>query len=1454
MKLWPSGRPGLHKISRIYVANAGIKLAWYDGLLLQFTDTESDEPTHTIYNLVNQGGKTTFLSLVFSTFDTPKDRFLQHLTNRGQRFEDYFDRDGLPGFIVVEWHLPGDMFNTKSLVTGQIVVMKKAGDTFEPDRIFFWFHGSDELSLESIPGPKLKGGQELRSRDQVMRWLHEMRIKHPGHFEYTTSQTDWRQALESEGLDVEMLRHQVDFNRKEGSMDEAFLDFKTEYDFTRRFLSLAMDTRAADGVRELVASHCRRMTRRKPLEDSRLQLEKLSDTFAGFASASRDYLAADVQRQTTEMDVAVACSTLDGRARERLAAADEQTQFAEAQERAEGVFRQQKVSQLKETEAYRQELLRRTEAAAKAKFETTKDEVSSAERKISLYQAAELLAEHELREGEVNQLNQAIEAAHADIRPFREDLSHKAALLRLALGDNHKDRAGQAEAAKFAAQVASEQLKLLGENERQLHQDQTSSEREGAQLEQRIGDAERRRALLVKEGILAEEELPEAALGRLGTAAIDLERKEEESETRAKSHEDQIEVIQAALLTISTEKAQRTTEAEQLDLEINEAQSWHDRLKHDPVLTRAIGAEVVDPDSEALSPSLTRFLLRTQDELSEAELVLARLEEDDESIRDTGLAGNDPDISRIVRHLSDAGVANAAPHAEYLAEVLPQAEAARAVVMSNPGRFLGVAVANTTQLELAREALKTAPSINKPVVISIASDQVFAASADHIVAPPGDDSFYNYSAAQARATKLAEKISQAQHARDELRNYLKLAHDAEAHLKHYQTKYGHGRRSQMRQELNQVRSKVQGLETELGTSKQNLDLERTGAKTEREEAKRCASRLANLQGQIQHLQTFITEYTVNLAKWKARLAEVKLLIEQSIVDLEGLSTRKNGLEEERNKQLESEIRLRSDATALADECAALPPNEILISAEDELAAKSRPLDVLRSEYRTAETILRRVEEDKTGHLVIQRDAVKSTASAVQEKFLDAAIGLDIEEIRAHMTGDYRNAVQLIKAQKSEAENRHTRAAESRAIALQNLTDFQRKRTYPDYSIPGIDSQPDGGLAFRLSDAEQQARRLAESESDAQTQARDALAKAKDLKQESETYANQAATLKGLLAADAVLPPADPVQFSSTTGIGEICEKLARALKEAGSRLERAHKAAHHAHEKVQLIVGDESFIKVDAELSVTLKSNPLDATIQDYARIEAAITDRMAAVVGELSTMNQDFERATEQLVGLVNTAIRLLHRAAEDMKLPDNVPVVGGQTVVKMSRTLFTLTHEGRRAGLKPYMETLAADGNIPESGAALATQALLRLANDRLGIRILKMVEITDEQYVPVDRLSHSGAERISMALLLYFIIAKLRYEQRAQQRKAQGGVLILDNPFAKATARPIWQAILSLADSMGVQLIIATGMKEYDTLSVFRRFLRLAKSERNMTTGRTHVSVADFNFRPELVKETA
>src|SRR5690606_15341034 len=117
------------------------------------------------------------------------------------------------------------------------------------------------------------------------------------------------------------------------------------------------------------------------------------------------------------------------------------------------------------------------------------------------------------------------------------------------------------------------------------------------------------------------------------------------------------------------------------------------------------------------------------------------------------------------------------------------------------------------------------------------------------------------------------------------------------------------------------------------------------------------------------------------------------------------------------------------------------------------------------------------------------------------------------------------------------------------------------------------------------------------------------------------------------------------------------------------------------------------------------------------------------------------FERAVIELLQLVNDALGLFKRATEALRLPDDVPRVAGRTVLSMPRSIFQLTHEARRERLGPLLDRLAADGNVPENGAALATAAVMELGHGRLGLKLLKVVEIADEQYVPVEKLSRSG-----------------------------------------------------------------------------------------------------------------
>jgi hypothetical protein len=93
----------------------------------------------------------------------------------------------------------------------------------------------------------------------------------------------------------------------------------------------------------------------------------------------------------------------------------------------------------------------------------------------------------------------------------------------------------------------------------------------------------------------------------------------------------------------------------------------------------------------------------------------------------------------------------------------------------------------------------------------------------------------------------------------------------------------------------------------------------------------------------------------------------------------------------------------------------------------------------------------------------------------------------------------------------------------------------------------------------------------------------------------------------------------------------------------------------------------------------------------------------------------------------------------------------------------------------------------------------------------------------------------------------VVKLRAENRA--RRADGGPLILDNPFAKMNLESLWRTVRSLADSVGVQCIFATILEDKNALAVFDRLIELRPGPVNRRTERRHVEAVDVTFKPAV-----
>jgi hypothetical protein len=1441
----------MHKALRFYIANAGFKLAWYDGQLLPFTDLGTGAPAHTILNLVNQGGKTTLLALLLSIFDPAKNRFLQTMSTPAHTFDDYFDKQGLPGIMAIEWHTPGDLVTpVRPLVTGQIVCMKKTGDGLEPERWFFYFYANQDLRLESLPGPNLEGSK-LRvcaNYDDVRRWMKETRDAHSGNFDFIQGQTEWRSMLESLGLDVEMIKQQVDFNKREGAMDESFLDFKTEHDFVRRFLSLALDATKADSVRELVATHCRRMARRKPLQEALGQLTRLDAVFGPFAEAAVAHATAKDVFATAERRIAAARATLAARAEGRRTDAQRASELASVQEAVASQAGTEKLANDKDAEAYTAEVKRRQRVTAVATRDAAKKQLAECRRFVRLLSAAQLQGEIDAAQAAVAQFDQSIELANQnEVLPLRNELGQCAAEYAYALDQATREKS----AWKSAEEGKRRDLdaKLLGVRTKESElQAQVGSLREAAgKAKNFIEVAQTQRARLVREGSLVE--AVDAPLALKAVEAQQAAHKTRVHEIEEAANQAGASERQATKLVGELATAQALASAQQgvLQSTIKEGDDILNKLRGLRIIRRAASSEAPEMDSEVLPSRLTQLIEQLRQQHNAARVELARLEEARTSIEYTRLAGQDPDVAKVVRALADAGVKNVRSHASYVAEVVPDEKLARQVATSDPARFLGVAVNTPAQLEEAKTALSTDLHLARPVQVSVATDKSQPTNATAFVVP-GDDALYHFAAAQRRLLSIAPDEERATRQAQTLQDQLDEASEAKHELDDYRGRFGDGKLTTLRGQLEAIDGSLREVARKIMESKVDIVRFQSEEAAHRTAAAQTRTQIARLDMVAGNLRGYIEQFESHLPARNLELLQHTKQVEELGLALAELGNTKTDLEAQRLNVVDLINSLANDIQALSKTRGDVAYVDANHDAAEALRMAPRPLETLKVTYEGAASALKAVEEEKTGPLVAERKARREELGRHRARWDQDFKDIADAELQGLVGVDYARESGIASEAVRSAEAVHDKAVREEGAANRAEEDFQKGRVYKGHTIAGVELLTDGELAFALETARNLYVRSAEQEATALVESGKAKKDADRLATAARQLEDSAKHLAGLVPEDADMGVDDETLFPVGSEVSDVCEKLGRGLNTARSAVEKSKEVANRWHDQVRSIAAEDTFEKTDLALAMAIRANTLDTAMNDHARISRALADRKAAVQSELETMHADFNRAAEELHGLVDTALRVLRRATETLALPESAPIVGGLTVLKMPKTVSHMGPGERKDRLRPYLEELIADGNIPETGAALTTFAVMRLGHGHLGLRILKIVADKDEQYILVDRMSHSGAEKIAMALFLYFVIARLRYEQRAHAKKAEGGVLFLDNPFAKATARPIWQAIVGLADSMGVQLIITTGIKEYEALSVFKRFIRLAPGQENRTNSRRHIRVVDYQFRPE------
>ena len=856
-------------VTRIHLSDCGWREAFYPGTTIDLRNPRTGRPEHTVFSLENTGGKTSFLALVLSCFDPHEKRFLKTLIRPNQKFGDYFG--SVPAFILVEWDLSGgqeSLLEPLRLVTGQIVVPRGEDRERELDRHFFAFRTAPGLALESIPAPGLEGfdrSGRLNGHRDVTRWLHEMRSGYPGNFQNFAKHKDWKSRLAQEKIDTELLANQVDFNRSEGGIED-FLNFRNESQFVRKFLSMTVPDSEAVAVRGVLADHVRRLSDLPQLQRRRGALRELAERFAPFvetADAERSAREEVARENSHASSLRAALARHGGDAARRAAKFAERASGHEAAAAAAAAKRRE--ARVRHASAAVESARRRHEAA-RMRAETRERELAEAKARRRLLEGALVLRDILDGRARSDELQRAIDAQHADLEPRRDELREMGADLKATLGRRAEDLRERQLALTAEAGTLKAAAREADEARRSAEESALADQREVNRIERDIQHAQTFRVELERKRVLESGESAEAAAERHAGAARSAGAEAHELRRRAEEKDGEAKERLRLQSPLNAERSGLEVEIRSAREEVQAGEATRRTLALDSTILKLTGESEVDPAADGVARVLSRAKSESAVTLRDSERRREVSEADRESLESTGLASIDKDVREVADRLRESGIRDAQPYAAYLSGILPSPAEVRRFAELDPARFVGVAVPNRDSLKRAREVLKPAPPLRRPVVVAVGGDVPGGRPDDGFVLPVDQDAAYDRTAArelqrriEATLSEIAESIRAEQERFDRLEALLRAV-DA------WRERFGGGRLDELRRGIDRKEARTAEIEREIAALASQSD-------ADERDARACRARADKTEGQAHACSGHAERAREHHERWESHVGD-----------------------------------------------------------------------------------------------------------------------------------------------------------------------------------------------------------------------------------------------------------------------------------------------------------------------------------------------------------------------------------------------------------------------------------------------------------------------------------------------------------------------------------------------------------------------------------------------------
>ncbi|MBR9754277.1 MAG: hypothetical protein GYB56_05920 [Gammaproteobacteria bacterium] len=1444
-------------IKRVYMDGAGHEEAFYKDLTLDYigmthaVDQSADSArsisaknakavASTYQQLVNGGGKSTYIALLLSVFEPSVNDFTQYLANRRQseyHYRNYFHQE-LSVILVEMGNEAG-----QTLLLGH--AHQRRGD--DVDRVLFICDAPDSLldtPFDEVPSySRAEYNPELRPYANTLHsfegWLNLKAGGNGGvHWRKTRVIKEWRAFLLEQRINIDLIKTMVTFNSEEGGLTK-FIDYKTEQDFLGAFFACTMSKDTTEQLRDLVAHE---VERQGELETIRRNESFLGDVLANwqaFLEPARQLES--TQAQQRQMDDSFREAMRD------LTAFIERAQVEQEQldDQAESLQRaiDQAVSQ-RDLQGKRKDLLEHDLALhqlkeQQAKVAALQDEAETCQRQLQIARTAIDYKAYAKAQDAYRQAGENLKVFQSEKEKplqviFERTAGEALGVLELAISGHRQREAEIAEALIKIGRETNAMEQSCGQLQKKLGR--LEEARDQCRQDKRKGET--RQGELCKEGLIQTGETPPSAQHRQGLILRDTEQAEAQANIVYEKVEQALEAHQQVVnqASVAQSQAQQSfTHAEQkhqaavdsahllaegyqaLSEPTQHALGLEDANWHSAQCGSRISG-VLEADTQTLN-GMKQRLLEVQHELNELEL--------------TGHELVTKQISQALEAFYEAGIARdklwAFPH--YLASAFnDDAPRIAAVIDQNPGRYLSLVALDEATLAQVSALSETLPWKGVPIAIhrldEVRDLRGITPESVQVTLSNPDKHGYSQAAYEARLQEMESTVASQEASVKEAESALSTLESFKSDWRLYYDQHGRHWLSLL-EHREQARLALANAHAALEQAQQHeqaLRGEKTDAQAQLESAQQQRIRAENV---YDTLTRFVkTEWAVReaaLIKLNQLAGQIQRSEEILVSQTEELARQNEAAENKRTER--SHIRIQiGQWDGLRNE-----PFYSGITATEAVDGLS-PKDAHEGAAQAHKKLLEAAQGDQVTALKQQRkDAEQAQRDAFDRLSAHSAYQAHPDAIKTEAISDL--ALINDRIVQFETQQRQLSQREITAQAtLQNLSEkYQAAREALDEGFVW-EEQPTEIEAIRASlieiddnlhETKHQLKRLKEQ------QTFQAI-KIEDVKEQLQSAKNAQAAIQSITPSPAGgLPDKIPNIAEYADTLRTQCQVYAQLKETLRQQDVRVATSWGYFRKRIEEESAKDPDVRASQEYLRQLDSiATYHEVLGDLDRIGTGITQVFEAVQDSLEQFQRSIDLTVIHLTSHLEGAIKLLKRA-KSVRIPDDCPVLPGRPIVKMTDRLNDLTTD-LKGFASARLQHWIAKGKIPRApnrDALTADLVQSVFGEGDLGVRLLK-TNASRPQWTHITRLEGSGGQRLTSAFLLFVTVGKVREYDTGI---SSAGFLLADNPLGKSNADDLMRIQTQMAKAYNIQLIYLTGISDENAQSMFDNHLFLNKVQK-------------------------